>query len=454
MVSYKQKHIDIALIGLTMVGESVLVRGCVRDIKVQAECTFVKLFDGSTSVALQLVVDNEFCGGLKGVTNGASLSVYGVVKKHYKKEEVEVHVSNVEYAGTIHDPKKCILSASRPSLEALRACPTEWGKSPVIHACRRISSGLLHCLGLEFHKLGFAKMDPSVLTISDCEGAGEMFMLDKGQTGKFFGQEKVGLTVSSQWGLELFVQSEEKVWTDNPSFRAEPSDSSRHLASFKHIEWELGWADLDDLMDLSEQLTQACFNYVLSAHMDDLLVLDGSVSKGIIERLRTFVSDSYARLSYNDAIDMLVAAFNAGKLDSLVKWGDDLGSLYESYLAESVFGKPIFVYNYPKGLKSFYMKQNDDGLTVQGCDLLMPGLGELIGSSVRESDYDKLIGVVLERGMNTEGIEWYLDLRRNGSKPSAGAGLGFERLVMCCTGLKNIRLCGTQPVYYKGKLVF
>jgi asparaginyl-tRNA synthetase len=226
------------------------------------------------------------------------------------------------------------------------------------------------------------------------------------------------------------------------------------LASFKHIEWELGWADLDDLMDLSEQLTQACFNYVLSSHMDDLLVLDGSVSKGIIERLRLFVSDSYARLSYNDAIDLLVAAFKAGKLETLVKWGDDLGSVYESYLAEMVFGKPIFVYNYPKKLKSFYMKQNDDGTTVQGCDLLMPGLGELIGSSVRESNYDKLMAEVVERKMNTEGIEWYLDLRRNGSKPSAGAGLGFERLVMCCTGLKNIRLCGVQPVYYKGKLVF
>jgi len=454
MVSYLQKHIDIVCIGLEQLDANVLVRGTVRDIKPQSECTFVKIFDGSTSNALQLVVDSALADGLKGVTNGASLSVFGVVKKHYKKDIVELHVTKILYVGTIHDPKTCILSASRPSLDALRACPTEWGKSPVIHACRRISSGLLHCLGLQFHKLGFAKMDPSILTISDCEGAGEMFMLDKAQAGKFFGQEKVGLTVSSQWGLELFIQSEEKVWTDNPSFRAEPSDSSRHLAAFKHIEWELAWADLDDLMDLSEQLTQACFNYVLTTHMDDLLILDGSVSKGIIDRLRHFVSDSYSRLSYNDAIDILVSAYNTGKLDTLVKWGDDLGSVYESYLAETVFGKPIFVYNYPKELKSFYMKQNDDGLTVQGCDLLMPGLGELIGSSVRESNYDKLMSVVLERGMNTEGIEWYLDLRRNGSKPSAGAGLGFERLVMICTGLKNIRYCGVQPVYYKGKLVF
>lgn len=454
MVSYKQQHTDIRNIGLksSVDGLVVCVRGCVRDIRIQASCAFIKLFDGSSSNCIQLIVDSNLFSKITNVTNGASLSASGIIKKHPKKEEVEIQVFDIDYVGPIDDPKNCILGANRPSLDALRACPTVWGKSPVIHAVRRISSGVLHCLGTVFHSLGFNKRDPSVLTISDCEGAGEMFAIDPVQTEKFFGQ-KVGLTVSSQWGLELFVQSEEKVWTDNPSFRAEPSDSSRHLASFKHIEWEFAWASIDDLMDLSEQLTQACFKYVLENHNDDLRMLDMSVSKGIIDRLQILSKATYARITYSDAITLLKEA-PAGRFESIPNWGDDLGSIYETYLAEEVFGKPVFVYNYPKQLKSFYMKQNDDGTTVQGCDLLMPGLGELIGSSVRESDYNKLMNAVKERNMVVDGIEWYLDLRRNGSKPSAGAGLGFERLIMCCTGLKNIRCCTAQPVYYKGRLIF
>jgi len=244
-----------------------------------------------------------------------------------------------------------------------------------------------------------------------------------------------------------------KVWTSNKSFRSEKSKTNRHLAEFEHIEWEFAWTSLDELMDLSEHYTQYCLEYVLTNHMDDLEVLNAFTSKGLIDRLKLNISKPYQRIPYDEALKIIEQnAEEIQKIDSkmtLPKWGDDLGSVCEMFIAEKICKSPTFVYNYPKDLKSFYMKQNEDGRTVQACDLLIPGVGELIGSSVREDNFDKLMKVVNERKMDVTPLKWYLDLRKNGSTPTAGAGLGFDRLVRWCTGMDNIRDVVPFPVAYE-----
>jgi asparaginyl-tRNA synthetase len=313
--------------------------------------------------------------------------------------------------------------------------------------------------------LGANHLNPNIVTTSDCEGAGETFTItnmlhktndvpilkDSNQIDytKDFFEKHAFLTVSSQLQLELLCAGLSKVWTSNKSFRSEKSRTSRHLAEFEHIEWEFAWTNLNDLMDISEHYTQYCFLRILGNHIDDLEELNKFTSKGIIDKLKSFCSKKYIRITYDDAIQILIDNEKqiSGKFN-IPKWGDDLGSDSEKYISEVIYNHPVFVYNYPKELKSFYMKQNTDGRSVQGCDLLVPGLGELIGSSVREHDYDKLMKVVEERKMDIGPIKWYIDLRKNGSTPTAGAGLGFDRLVRICTGIDNIRDAVCFPVAY------
>jgi asparaginyl-tRNA synthetase len=319
--------------------------------------------------------------------------------------------------------------------------------------------------------MGYHHLNPNIITTSDCEGGGEVFtistLLDKSTStipvkpeslttidySKDFFEKQAFLTVSSQLQLELLCAGLGKVYTTNKSFRSEKSRTTRHLAEFEHIEWETAWVNLDDLMDFTETYTQSVFNYVLKNHMTDLEELNKYTSKGIIEKLESLVSQPYKRITYDEAVQTIDTHKNQiqalYKLASVPQWGDDLGSDCEKYLTDHVYKQPLFVYNYPKALKSFYMMANTDNRTVQGCDLLMPGLGELVGSSVREHDYDKLMQVVKERNMDTGPLKWYLELRRNGSTPTAGAGLGFDRLVRICTGLENIRDAVPFPVAYQ-----
>jgi asparaginyl-tRNA synthetase len=343
-------------------------------------------------------------------------------------------------------------------------------KTRTFTAVFRIRAALSKATHDFWHSLGFHHLNPNIITTGDCEGGGEVFtlttLLNKDKSGiptldksdiidytKDFFQKQSFLTVSSQLQLELLCAGLSKVWTSNKSFRSEKSKTTRHLAEFEHIEWEVAWATLDDLMDQSEMYTQFCFNYVLTHNMDDLEELNKFTSKGIIDKLKSFVSKPYKRITYDDALLIITKKQNdiktMYKLVEIPKWGDDLGSECEKYIAELVFKQPVFVYNYPKDLKSFYMKHNVDGRTVQGCDLLVPGLGELIGSSVREEDYDKIMAVVAERKMDISSLKWYLEMRRNGSTPTAGAGLGFDRLVRICTGIENIRDAVPFPVAYQ-----
>jgi len=459
-VSYKQDYTDVKEILCAKAGICVVCAGWVRNTRTGGSVAFIELYDGSSAKTLQVITENaEFIEVVKGLSVGASIKIKGTVVHHpIKTGVVELRLEEIHYVGSIKNPLTYILNAKKTSLEALRAHQELRVKSRSINAVMRIRAGLTMATHLFWNKLGFHHLNPNIITSGDCEGGGEVFTVTTllGNTKSFakdgsidfskdFFHGPAYLTVSSQLQLEMLCAGLGKVWTSNKSFRAEKSKTTRHLAEFEHIEWESAWCDLSGLMDQSETYTMYCFNYVLERHLDDLLELDKFISKGIIDRLKGFVSEPYARISYDKAIEILNEKFPTGA----VKWGDDLGSECEMFLAETVFKKPLFVYNYPASLKSFYMKANDDGRTVQGCDLLIPGLGELVGSSVREHDYDKLMAVINARKMDPSKLGPYLELRINGSTPTAGAGLGFDRLVRICTGMENIRDVVPFPISYQ-----
>lgn len=463
LVKYKQEHIDIKEALLSKAGDSVLIRGWVRNTRAQSNVGFIEMYDGSSARTIQIITeDPEFIETVSSLSVGASLAVRGIIVLHpVKVGIVEVKLVGFDYIGGIADPLTYILNAKKTSLESLRSYQELRAKSRSINAVFRIRAGLTKATEDFWHGLGFHHLNPNIITSGDCEGGGEVFsvttMMGKlplkkdGSTldyEKDFFQGPAYLTVSSQLQLEMLCAGLGKVWTSNKSFRSEKSRTTRHLAEFEHIEWEVAWCGLDGLMDLSEQYTQYCFKYVLEKHMDDLNELDKFISKGIIDRLKAFSSVPYERISYDEAIRIIDTQWSGDK----IAWGDDLGSECERFLAETVFKKPLFVYNYPASLKSFYMKANDDGRTVQGCDLLVPGLGELIGSSVREHDYNKLMAVVEKRGMDPFKLAPYIALRQNGSTPTAGAGLGFDRLVRICTGMENIRDVVPFPISYQERL--
>lgn len=460
LVSYKQNYTDIKDITTNILQSHVTVNGWIRNSRIQAALAFVEVYDGSTSKTIQLITeDPAIIEQLKQLSVGSAISVKGVVTQHpTKQDQVEVQIQTINYASKIHDPMTYILNAKKTSLEILRDHLDVRIKTRTINAVMRIRAGLSKATHDFFHSHGYHHINPNIITTSDCEGAGEVFivttLLDKtvptnstiDYTKDFFGKQAF-LTVSSQLELETYAAGMSKVYTTNKSFRAEKSRTSRHLAEFEHIEWETAWCSLEELMDFAETYTQYTFNYVLTNHADDLECLNQFTSKGIIDRLKTFTQSPYSRISYDDAIT-LVHQNQKSLTAPLPQWGEDLGAECEKFLSEQIFKKPLFVYNYPKEFKSFYMKVNPDNRTVQGCDLLVPGLGELIGSSVREHDYDRLMETIKQRKMDTAPIQWYIDLRKNGSTPTAGAGLGFDRLVRICTGIENIRDVVPYPITY------
>ena len=469
LVKYRQPYIDIKDINDNSLNDTIVVNGWVRNKRIQANLAFVEMFDGSTSKTIQVVTESEkFINELNKLSIGSSLSVIGVVVMS-PNNNVELKLSSIIYMGLVEDPVSYILNAKKMSLDILRDHQDVRVKTRTLNAVFRIRAGLSKATHDYFHMLGAKHLNPNIVTTSDCEGAGEVFTItnmlhktndvpvlkDTNQIdySKDFFEKHAFLTVSSQLQLELLCAGLSKVWTSNKSFRSEKSRTSRHLAEFEHIEWEFAWIGLLDLMDISEDYTQYCFQRILEDCSDDVEELNKFMSKGLIDKLKSFCSKRYIRITYDDAINLIIdnqkEIKEKYKLTELPKWGDDLGSECEKYIAEVIYNHPVFVYNYPKELKSFYMKQNEDGRTVQGCDLLVPGLGELIGSSVREHDYKKLMKIVEERNMDVTPLKWYIDLRKNGSTPTAGAGLGFDRLVRICTGMENIRDAVCFPVAYQ-----
>ena len=472
-VTYKKKHTSISYIDISLIDKEITINGWIRNTRIQQTVGFLELHDGSTSKTIQVITgDSSYIAIIDSLSIGSAISVLGKVVKHPQKDDqCEIHLIEIKYSSTVDNPKEFILNAKKMSIETLRTNHMDVRvKTRTFTSVFRIRAALSKATHDFFHSIKAHHLNPNIVTTSDCEGGGEVFTIStllKNKTSeipicdktdiidysKDFFLKKAYLTVSSQLQLEMLCAGLGKVWTSNKSFRSEKSKTNRHLAEFEHIEWEFAWTNLDQLMDLSEHYTQFCLEYVLTNNIDDLEVLNAFTSKGIIDRLKSCISKPYLRITYDDALKIIEDnASEIMKIDpkmTLPKWGDDLGSVCEMYIAEKIFKCPTFVYNYPKDLKSFYMKQNDDGRTVQACDLLIPGVGELIGSSVREDNFDKLMKVVNDRKMDIGPLKWYLDLRKNGSTPTAGAGLGFDRLVRWCTGMDNIRDVVPFPVAYE-----
>jgi asparaginyl-tRNA synthetase len=455
-----------------------ILKGWVRSIRKLSEIIFVEMYDGSYSQDLQLVIDKDSKYDKSPFYVGSTITVTGKIN-YRKNKQFEIKIDTLEITGKINEPSTYIPAIKKANLEFLRNHQHYRSKFRSFGSIFRIRSKLTHIIHDFFRLHNFCHLDPNIITTSDCEGAGQVFtvtkLLDNDEIDKIplldstnkidftkdFFNKPAYLTVSSQLQLEALCAGMGAVYTTNPSFRAEPSLTKRHLCSFTHLEYEIPFISLSDLMDFSEDLLKYCIDRVLTECIDDLNLLDKFISKGIISKLKSFLVP-FERISYEDAIKLIeknrkdILGIYSKDLKDIPKFGDDLRSNCEKYLTDVIFKKPIFVFNYPKSLKSFYMKQNDKSddiddsrLTVQACDLLVPQLGELIGASVREDNYDKLIKEMKDRKMNIIPLQFYLDLRKNAATPTAGGGLGFDRLVSVCTLMDgNIRDVVPFPVAY------
>lgn len=450
------KRIEIKqLLESPQIGAEVNVKGWVRSRRGNKDVNFIALNDGSTIKNVQVVVDLTMFSeeSLKEVTTGSCLSVVGkLVESQGKGQVVEIQASDIEIYGTA-DSLTYPLQKKGHSLEYLRGIAHLRPRTNTFGAIFRIRHNMAMAIHTYFHEHGYFYFHTPLITASDAEGAGQMFQvttknlyrLKKNEDGKidysddFFGK-MTSLTVSGQLEGELGALALGKIYTFGPTFRAENSNTPRHLAEFWMIEPEVAFIDKEELMDLEEDFLKYCVNWALKNCKDDLQFLNDMFDKGLIERLQSVVNTEFVRLPYTEGIEILQQAIKSGKkFEFPCNWGDDLASEHERYLVEEHFGKPVIMTDYPKEIKAFYMKINDDGKTVQGTDVLFPTIGEIIGGSVREESYDKLMQEIERRGIPMKDMWWYLDTRRYGSAPHAGFGLGFERLMLFVTGMQNIR---------------
>ena len=438
-----------------LIGNQVSVKGWVRTRRGNKQVQFVALNDGSTIKNIQIVFDMAKFDEeqLKPVTTGASIHVIGqLVESMGKGQTCEIQAETLEVYGTA-DPDTYPLQKKGHTFEFLREKAHLRPRTNTFGAIFRIRHHMAIAIHQFFHDHGFFYFHSPIITASDCEGAGQMFQvttknlydLKKDENGSiiydddFFGKQ-ASLTVSGQLEGELAATALGSIYTFGPTFRAENSNTPRHLAEFWMVEPEVSFADLNDLMDLEEEFIKYCVNWALTNCKDDLEFLNNMIDKGLIERLNEVVKTEFVRLPYTEGIKILEEAIAAGKkFEFPVYWGCDLASEHERYLVEEHFKKPVIMTDYPKDIKAFYMKLNEDGKTVQGTDVLFPQIGEIIGGSVREENYDKLMTRIEEMNIPMKDMWWYLDTRRFGTVPHAGFGLGFERLLLFVTGMTNIR---------------
>lgn len=435
-------------------GETVLVKGWVRTRRGSKQVNFVALNDGSTINNLQIVVDVENFDEemLKQITTGACISVEGkLVESQGAGQSVEVQATAIEVLGPCDATYP--LQKKGHSWEFLRDIAHLRPRTNTFGAVFRIRHNMAIAIHKFFHEKGFYYFHTPIITASDCEGAGQMFQVttqnlynlqkdDKGNIkydDDFFGKQ-TSLTVSGQLEGELAATALGAIYTFGPTFRAENSNTPRHLAEFWMIEPEIAFCDLQDLMDLEEEFIKYCVQWALDNCADDLEFLNKMVDNGLVERLKSVVNTEFVRLPYTEGVKILEEAVAKGhKFEFPVYWGCDLASEHERYLVETHFKKPVIMIDYPAEIKAFYMKQNADGKTVQGTDVLFPQIGEIIGGSVREENYDKLMKRIEELHIPMKDMWWYLDTRKYGTCPHAGFGLGFERLLLFVTGMGNIR---------------
>ena len=436
-------------------GQLINVRGWVRSRRGNKNVSFIALNDGSTIKNIQIVVDlAQFPEeNLKPVTTGSCISATGhLVASQGSGQAVEIQLTELEVYGTA-DPEQYPLQKKGLSMEYLRTIAHLRPRTNTFGAVFRIRHNMAMAIHQYFHQHGFFYFHTPIITASDCEGAGQMFQvttknlynLKKDEEGKidysddFFGKQ-TSLTVSGQLEGELAAMALGKIYTFGPTFRAENSNTPRHLAEFWMIEPEVAFIQKDELMDLEEDFIKYCVQWALDNCKDDLEFLNQFVDKGLIARLESVIKTDFVRLTYTEGINILQEAIKNGKkFEFPCTWGDDLASEHERYLVEEHFKKPVIMSDYPKDIKAFYMKINEDDKTVQGTDVLFPQIGEIIGGSVREESLDKLNAEIERRDIPMKDMWWYLDTRRFGAAPHAGFGLGFERLMLFVTGMQNIR---------------
>ncbi|MFP1761713.1 asparagine--tRNA ligase [Lonsdalea quercina] len=441
--------------GRVAVDSEVTVRGWVRTRRdSKAGISFIAVYDGSCFDSLQAVVNNNldnYQSDVLRLTTGCSVSITGnVVPSPGQGQSFELQATDVSLVGWVDDPDTYPMAAKRHSIEYLREVAHLRPRTNLIGAVARVRNTLAQATHRFFHQQGFNWVSTPLITASDTEGAGEMFRvstldlenLPRTEEGKvdfnedFFGKEAF-LTVSGQLNGEAYACALSKIYTFGPTFRAENSNTSRHLAEFWMIEPEVAFADLEDTAKLAEDLLKFVFKAVLEERADDMAFFAQRVDKEALTRLEKFIHADFSQVDYTDAITILE---NCGeKFENPVSWGIDLSSEHERYLAEKHFKAPVVVKNYPKDIKAFYMRMNDDGKTVAAMDVLAPGIGEIIGGSQREERLDHLDRRLEEMGLNKEDYGWYRDLRRYGTVPHSGFGLGFERLVAYVTGVQNVR---------------
>ncbi len=431
----------------------VNVKGWVRTRRGSKSVNFIALNDGSTIKNIQVVADvADFDEELlKQITTGACLSVDGkLVKSIGGGQNVEVQATKIEVLGTCGEDFP--MQKKGQSFEYMRKYAHLRLRTNTFGAVFRIRHNMAIAIHKYFHEHGFYYFHTPIITASDCEGAGEMFQvttLDLNRTGKdgevaydkdFFGK-KTNLTVSGQLEGELGATALGAIYTFGPTFRAENSNTPRHLAEFWMIEPEVAFMDKNELMDLEEDFIKYCVHWALDNCKDDLEFLNKMIDKNLLNTLNSVVNEDFVRLPYTEGIKILEEAVKNGKKFEfpITGWGMDLSSEHERYLVEEHFKRPVIMTDYPSEIKAFYMKKNPDGKTMQGTDVLFPRIGEIIGGSVREEDYKKLVGEIKARGMEEETYSWYLDTRKFGSCLHAGFGLGFERLILFVTGMQNIR---------------
>jgi asparaginyl-tRNA synthetase len=436
-------------------GTIVNVRGWVRTKRGSKAVNFIAINDGSTIKNVQVVADvSKFDEEmLKQITTGACVSVNGeLVQSIGSGQAVEIQAREIEVLGTCGDDYP--MQKKGQSFEFMRQKAHMRLRTNTFGAIMRIRHNMAMAIHTFFHERGFFYFHTPIITASDCEGAGEMFQvttmnlydLKKDENGSiiydddFFGK-MTSLTVSGQLEGELGATALGQIYTFGPTFRAENSNTPRHLAEFWMIEPEVAFMDKDELMDLEEEFIKYCVRWALDNCQDDLEFLNKMIDKSLIERLKSVVDTEFVRLSYTEGVKILEDAIASGKkkFEFPISWGGDLASEHERYLVEEHFKKPVIMTDYPREIKAFYMKTNEDGKTMQGTDVLFPQIGEIIGGSVREEDYDKLMHEIEVRNIPMKDMWWYLDTRRFGSCPHAGFGLGFERLILFVTGMQNIR---------------
>ena len=433
-------------------GKTITVAGWARNIRASNAFGFIELNDGSYFSNLQVVFEDNKLSNYKEIAKqniGCSLVVTGVIEltpNAPQPFEIKAEAIEIEGSSTPDYP----LQKKRHSLEYLRTIAHLRPRSNTFNAVFRVRSVAAFALHKFFNENGFVYVHTPLITGSDCEGAGEMFrvttldpknppLTEDGEVDfskDFFGKH-AGLTVSGQLNVETFAMAFGKVYTFGPTFRAEKSNTQRHAAEFWMVEPEMAFADLNDYMDTAEAMIKYVIKYVMAECPRELEFFNKFIDKGLIDRLNALVSSDFGRISYTDAVEKLKECGH--EFEYPVYWGMDMQTEHERYLTEQIFGKPVFVTDYPKEIKAFYMRQNDDGKTVAAADMLVPGVGELIGGSQREERYDRLLEAIDRFGLKAEDYWWYTDLRKYGGTKHAGYGLGFERLIMYITGVQNIR---------------